>query len=142
MYVKKMKYIDFNGEERTEECCFNLTKAEMIDLEMTRRGGLAGMVQRITEEKDSVEIYKIFKDLVIRSYGVKSEDGRRFYKSKERTEDFLASQMYSDLIEELFTEPDAASEFVKRIVPQDMLEEYEKQESGKIKSIETVTEDK
>ena len=70
MIKKTMTYTDFNGTERTEDFYFNLTKAEVMEMEMSTKGGLAEMIQRIIAAQDQPAIIKIFKDLIIRSYGV------------------------------------------------------------------------
>lgn len=120
MIKKSITYTDFNGVERTEDFYFNLTKAEILEMEMGTTGGLAEMITNIVAAQDQPAIIKIFKDLVLRSYGKKSPDGRRFMKSDEIRDDFAQTEAYSQLFMELATDADAAAKFVNGIVPADV----------------------
>ena len=124
MIKKTIKYTDFNGIEREEDYYFNLTKAEIAEMELSVDGGLAEKVKKIVAAKDMPTLVKIFKDLVLRSYGVKSDDGRRFIKSEQLRDEFTQTEAYSELFMELSTNADAAVAFVNGIVPKDI-------ESGK-----------
>ena len=86
MLKKTITYTDYNGVERKEDFYFNLTKAELMEMEMSTAGGLAETIQKIVDTKDAPSIIKIFKDLVLKAYGEKSADGKRFIKSKGRAE--------------------------------------------------------
>ena len=124
MIKKTIKYVDFNGIEREEDYYFNLTKAEIAEMELSVDGGLAEKVKKIVAAKDMPTLVKIFKDLVLRSYGVKRDDGRRFIKSEQLRDEFTQTEAYSELFMELSTNADAAVAFVNGIVPKDI-------ESGK-----------
>ena len=89
MLTKTFTFTDFNGEERTEQHQFNLTKTEIAKLELGTTGGLSEMIRRIIESKDTPEIIKIFEDIVLKSYGEKSADGRQFIKDEEKTKAFI-----------------------------------------------------
>lgn len=117
MLKKTMTYTDYNGVERTEDFYFNLTKAEVAEMEMGTSGGLAEMISSIVAAKDGPAILKIFKDLVLKAYGKKTPDGRRFEKSEEISKEFSETEAYSDLYIELATDADAAAEFVNGIIP-------------------------
>lgn len=117
MLKKTITYTDYNGIERTEDFYFNLTKAEIMEMEMSTTGGLAESIQRIVAAQDAPAIIKIFKDLVLKAYGEKSPDGRRFIKSKEITEEFSQTEAYSILFMELATDDKAAANFVNGILP-------------------------
>lgn len=117
MIKKTITYADYNGVERTEDFYFNLTKAEIMEMEMSTSGGLAEMITRIVAAQDAPAIIKIFKDLILKAYGVKSPDGKRFMKSKEISEEFEQTEAYSQLFMELVTNTDAASAFVNGIIP-------------------------
>lgn len=117
MIKKTMTYTDYDGNQRTEDFYFNLTKAEVAEMEMSTAGGLDKMINRIIAEQDGKRIIELFKDLVLRSYGKKSDDGRRFIKSQELRDDFAQTEAYSDLFMELATDADAAAKFVNGIVP-------------------------
>ena len=120
MLKKTITYIDYNGSERTEDFYFNLTKAEVMEMEMSTTGGLAEMIKRIVNAQDQPAIIKVFKDLVLRAYGEKSPDGKRFIKSDEIAAAFAQTEAYSILFMELATDADAAAKFVNGIVPSDM----------------------
>lgn len=120
MLKKNIKYTDYNGNERTEDFYFNLTKAEIMEMEMSTSGGLAEMIKRVVESQDSPAIIKIFKELVLKAYGEKSPDGKRFIKSDEIAAAFSQTEAYSILFMELATDADAAAKFVNGVVPADM----------------------
>lgn len=119
MYRKTMTYLDYNDEERTEDFFFNLTKAELTEMELLTEGGLKEKIERITKAKDVPEIIKLFKELILKAYGVKSPDGKRFIKSEKLSEEFSQTNAYSDLFVELATDSGAASAFVNGIMPSD-----------------------
>lgn len=120
MLKKTFVYTDYNGIERTEDHYFNLNKAEVMEMEMSTKGGLAEMIQRIIAAQDAPALIKIFKDLIRKAYGVKSPDGKRFIKNDEVWEEFEQTEAYSQLFMELATDANAASEFINAIVPADL----------------------
>lgn len=120
MLKKTITYTDYNNETRTEDFFFNLSKAEIMEMELSIEGGLSETINRIINTKDIPSLIKIFKDLLLRSYGMKSPDGKRFIKNKELTEEFSQTEAYSQLFMELATNADAAAAFVNGIVPADM----------------------
>ena len=120
MLKKTITYVDYNGTERTEDFYFNLTKAEIMEMEMSTTGGLAEMISRIVTAQDAPAIIKVFKDLVLKAYGIKSPDGKRFIKSDVIAAEFAQTEAYSILFMELATDADAASKFVNGIIPADM----------------------
>lgn len=117
MLKKTFTYIDYNGVERTEDHYFNLSKAELMEMELSTTGGLAEMINKIVAAQDAPAIIKMFKELVLKAYGQKSADGRRFIKSKELSDEFSQTEAYSQLFMELATNADAAAAFVNGIVP-------------------------
>mgnify|MGYP001772336024 CR=1 FL=1 len=117
MIKKTVTYTDYNEVERTENFYFNLSKAEVMEMEMSTEGGMAESIQKIVDAKDAPEIMKVFKDLILKSYGIVSDDGRRFIKSKEISDSFSQTEAFSMLFMELATDTDAASAFVNGIVP-------------------------
>ena len=123
MLKKTITYTDFNGNERTEDFYFNLTKAEVMEMEMSTTGGMAEMIQRIVAAQDAPAIIKIFKDLVLKAYGQKSPDGKRFVKNNELREEFAQTEAYSQLFMELATDADAAAKFVNGIMPADLVQQ-------------------
>lgn len=124
MIKKTVTYTDYNGVERTENYYFNLSKAEVMEMEMSTNGGMAESIQKIVDAKDAPSIIRIFKDLVLKAYGVKSDDGRRFMKTKpdgsRYADDFKETEAYSQIFMELATDADAAAKFVNGIVPADL----------------------
>lgn len=120
MLKKTITYTDYNGVERTEDFYFNLSKAELMEMEMTTTGGLGETIKQIVKAQDSASIVKIFKDLVLKAHGVKSPDGKRFIKSDEIRDSFEQSEAYSILFMELATDADAAANFVNGIIPNDL----------------------
>lgn len=120
MLKKTITYVDYNGTERTEDFYFNLSKAEIMEMEMGTTGGLAEMIKKVVDAKDAPSIIKIFKDLVLKAYGEKSLDGRRFIKSEALSNEFSQTEAYAQIFMELATDADKASEFVKGIIPADI----------------------
>lgn len=119
MLKKTITYTDYNGTERTEDFYFNLTKAEIMEMEMGTSGGMAEMIEKIVAAKDAPAIIKIFKDLVLKAYGEKSPDGKRFIKSDEISAAFAQTEAYSELFMELATDAEAAAAFVNGITPKE-----------------------
>lgn len=117
MLKKEITYTDYNGVERTENFYFNLSQAEVMEMEMSTTGGFSDMVQRIVETQDVPSIIKIFKELILKAYGEKSPDGKRFVKSKELSTAFSQTEAYSKLFMELGTNAGKAAEFVNGIIP-------------------------
>ena len=117
MLKKTITYIDYNGTERKEDFYFNLSKAEIMEMEMGTTGGMVEMINKIVAAQDAPAIIDMFKKMILKAYGEKSVDGKRFIKSKELSEAFSQTEAYSQLFMELATDADAASKFVNGIVP-------------------------
>lgn len=126
MYKITKTYTDYNGVERTEDAYFNLSKAEILEMELGTTGGAAEKLQRIVDSKDLPGLITQFKFWVLKSYGVKSDDGKRFIKSQEITDAFEQSPMYSEIFMELATNDEAAIKFIKGIMPPDLASEVDK----------------
>ena len=112
-----IKYTDYNGVEREETFFFNLSKAELVEVQLTHPGGYVEYLQRIVEAKDQATIIKAFKELIDMTYGEKSEDGRKFIKSSEISKGFRETPAYESLFFELSTDENAAIEFVTKTFP-------------------------
>ena len=123
MLKKTITYHDYNGVEYTQDFYFNLSKAEIMEMELGTTGGLAEMIQKIVAAQDAPSIIKVFKDLILKSYGEKSDDGKRFIKSDEISTAFSQTEAYSELFMELATNAEAAAAFVNGIVPAEMAKE-------------------
>lgn len=117
MLKKTITYTDFNGVERTEDFYFNLSKAEIAEMELSVEGGLAAKIDELVATNNAGKILQTFKDLILAAYGVKSEDGKRFIKNEELKTEFSQTEAYSELFMELATNSDAASNFVNNIIP-------------------------
>lgn len=122
MVVEKIKYTDFNGLEREEDFMFNLTEAEITEMELTTDGGLSDSIKKIIAAQDTPQIIKVFKMLLLKSYGEKSADGRRFVKSEKLSEEFSQTNAYSQLFMKLATDDKAAVAFINGIMPDSMQE--------------------
>lgn len=124
MLKKTIKYTDYNGVEREDTFLFHLTKAELMEMEMGTTGGLGEMIRNIVKSEDAPAIIKIFKDIILKAYGEKSVDGKRFIKVNDAgvplSVGFSQTEAYSELFTELATDADKAAEFVNGIVPSDM----------------------
>ena len=138
MLKKTIKYEDYNGIEREEDFWFGLNKAEIFELQTTTEGGFNERIERAVKSQDMVTIMKLFKDIILKTVGKKSDDGRRFIKSKEISEEFEQSPAYPILFMELATDANAAKEFMQSIVPnltpeqkREVEKELAKLESGK-----------
>lgn len=131
MIKETITYVDYNGIERTEDAYFNLTKAEIMKMEMSTKGGLAEMIQRVVQAQDQVAIIQIFEDLIHKSYGVKTPDGKGFRKTKEDLDEFISTPAYSELFMKLATDADAASRFINGVVPADMAKQIAEQNGAK-----------
>ena len=120
MIKKTIEYVDYNGENRKEEFYFNLSKAEVMELEMSKNGGLSEYIQRIVKSSDNAAIMSLFKEIICKAYGEKSLDGKRFIKNKELTDAFVQTEAYSELFMELATNADEAAAFINGIIPKNM----------------------
>lgn len=121
MLVKPITYVDYNGVERTETFYFNLTKAELMEMQADYSGSLEEILTKIVEAKDGPTIMKFVKELIVRSYGVKSLDGRKIVKNDEVLNDFLQTEAYSELYMELITDAAACADFANGIIPKGLV---------------------
>ena len=120
MLKKIITYTDYNGVERTEPFYFNLSKAELMEMELGVTGGMTEMLNKIINAKDGPSIMKTFKEMIMKSYGVKSDDGKRLIKSEELSIAFTQTEAYSVLFMELITDDKAAADFVNGIIPNEI----------------------
>lgn len=117
MYTEKRKYTDYNGNEREEEIMFDLSEAEVLEMEMETEGGMEQHINRIIAAQNSKELIHIFKSIIDKAYGVKSPDGRRFIKTPEVLAEFKQTRAYSDLFMKLATDDKYAAEFIEKVMP-------------------------
>lgn len=117
-------YNDYNEVQRTEDFWFHLNKAELMEMELGTAGGLAEAINKLVAAQDMPSIIKIFKDLVLKAYGVKSADGKHFMKEDDNGrpyyKDFVTTEAYPQIFMRLATDADAAAKFVNGIIPADL----------------------
>lgn len=127
MLKKTIEFEDLNGNKQTEECYFNLTKTELTQMQLEMEGGFQNYIDRIVKAKSTPELVKVFKEMILRSYGIPSPDGKKFVKTEELRKEFESSLAYDALFMELATNDKAALDFVTRIVPAGLSEQVQKQ---------------
>ena len=120
MLKKTIKYTDYDGNEREEDFYFNLSKAEVTEMELSKEGGMYEYIKKISAAQNAPELIKLFKEIITKSYGEKSLDGKRFIKNKELTEAFTQTEAYSELFVELASNADEAVKFINGIMPKNM----------------------
>ena len=130
MLKKTITYTDYNGVERKEDHFFNLTEAELMKMEMGIKGGLTEKINRIVAAEDAPAIIEVFEDLIQKSYGVRTPDGKGFVKRREDLEEFMATPAYSELFMELATNSDSASAFINGIIPAKMAKQLAEQQNA------------
>lgn len=120
MLKKTIKYTDYDGNEREEDFYFNLSKAEVTEMELSKEGGMSEYIKKISAAQNAPELIKLFKEIITKSYGEKSLDGKRFIKNKDLTEAFTQTEAYSELFVELASNADEAVKFINGIMPKNM----------------------
>lgn len=130
MLTKKITYTNYNDVEVTETFYFNLTKTEIMELQIGTEGGIEDKLRKIAEAKNAGQLLKVFKELIIRSYGIKSDDGRYFKKGEnfEYAKEFMESPAYDELILDILgdTTGEKFKSFFLGIMPKEALEEISK----------------
>lgn len=133
MLSKSIKYTDFNGIEREETFLFNLSKAELMEMEMGTTGGLTEMIKKIINTQDTPSIMEMFKKIILKAYGEKSDDGKRFVKTgsdgRPLSANFAETEAYSELYMELVGDAKAAANFINGIVPHEVAEQAQEIQS-------------
>lgn len=117
MYVKTITYEDWNGETRSEDFRFNLTRSELVEIEADTEGGIENYVKEIGDKLDAKKIMEFMKMIIFKSYGEKSLDGKRFVKDPAISKAFSETPAYDQLFMELVTNADKAAEFISKIIP-------------------------
>lgn len=130
MFKKTITYTDYNGEQRTEDFYFNLSKAELLEMQLSTKGGLQGFLEKIIQTQDQPELIKVFKEIILKSYGEKTLDGKSFMKSDEIRAKFECSEAYSELFMELATDSNFAAEFINALLPADLQASAEEQKAA------------
>lgn len=127
MYVKQITYTDYNGETRTEPFYFNLNKGELIKIQLSKNGGYETYLNRLITTENQSEMIEVFDQFIKMSYGVKSDDGKKFIKNQEVLDDFIQSEAYSELITELLTNDKTSADFFNGILPAELIAEITKE---------------
>lgn len=117
MVKRTIKYVDYDGLERTETFYFNLTKSELIKMEASVDGGLQNRLQKMTDSPKAPEIMKMMNQIILAAYGEKSDDGRRFMKSEELSKAFEETPAYDEIFMELVTDSKKALDFINSVIP-------------------------
>ena len=127
MLKKYITYTDYNGVARKEAFYFNLSRSELIKMQLSTEGGMEEYLQRVIDTHDNRKLFELFDQLIKMSYGIKSEDGKRFIKSEKLTEEFAQTEAYTELLLELMGDDstNAVLEFVKGVMPLDGIPEEE-----------------
>lgn len=120
MLKETIKYTDYDGNEREEDFYFNLSKAELTEMQLSAEGGLEKRIQKIVSSQNGKEIMDLFKTILLKAYGEKSDDGKRFIKNQEIRDSFEQSEAYSELFMKLVTDADFATKFMTGIIPKDI----------------------
>lgn len=126
MYVKPITYTDYDGVQHTEKFYFNISKAELIEMDASETGGLTKRLQEIVDANETADIFKRVKSIILKAYGRKSPDGKRFIKSLEMSQEFEQTEAYSELIMEFMQNPKSFEEFMRHTLPKVDVEETTK----------------
>lgn len=142
MYKKTITYTDFNGTERTEDFYFHMTQAEILKMEYSQEGGMTNVIQKIIDTEETTKLLPLFETVVRMSYGKRSVDGRHFEKKPEYTDQFLASEAYSNMFVEFMTNADEAAKFINSVCKKIDVDESRKSLSSMVSENSNVIEAK
>lgn len=134
MLCKEIEYTDYFDQVRKEKFYFNFNESELTEMQMSEIGGIDKLLLKIVETKDTPGLIKIFKEIILKSYGEKSADGRRFIKSPELSLAFSQTEAYNKLFMELSTNDKAAADFINGIIPKNLRDQMN-QNSSLLESI-------
>lgn len=132
MLKKPITYTDYDGVERKEDFYFSLNKAELMEMNLMEEGGMQNKIEKIVAARNTPELVKLFKKVIVASYGEKSDDGKRFIKSEKLTEEFLQTEAYSNLFMELLSDEVQMTAFIRGIIPSDISAAVEEKAASKI----------
>lgn len=142
MYKKTITYTDFNGTERTEDFYFHMTQAEILKMEYSQEGGMTNVIQKIIETEETTKLLPLFETVVRMSYGKRSVDGRHFEKKPEYTDQFLASEAYSNMFIEFMMNADEAAKFINNVCKKIDVDENRKSLSSMVSENSNIIEPK
>lgn len=130
MIRREITYKDFNGTKKKAVLYFHVTKTELTSMVAS---GIADpdAIRDVIDSKDKKRMYEMMNNFILGSYGIKSEDGEQFVKSKEVREAFLYSAAYDAFMTDLMSSDKKASDFVRGVFPVEVMEEIIKEMNKK-----------
>lgn len=134
MFSRTFTYKDYDGNTRQDTWYFNLSKAELMKMELGAYGGLDSVLRRLMREENPKEIINMFEEIILSAVGEKSPDGRRFIKNQSIRDDFRETEAYSDLFYELVTDPSKAALFLRSCIPEELSTKIAEEEAKKAQS--------
>lgn len=123
MHIEKVSYVDAVGNSVEEELRFNLTKAEITEMQYSVKGGLSAMIEQLSATDDAAVVVRIVKDIILMAYGEKYTDSKgitRFLKNQDIRDAFMATEAYSVLFMKFMNDTDALNNFIVAVMPEDM----------------------
>ena len=134
MLKKTITYTDYDGTERTEDFWFNLSKTELTKLDAELPGGALGVLRKIIDKKDRKALVDFIETLILRSYGEKTLDGKRFVKTPEMAEEFMQTPAYDELFMSILSDTDSQTSFINGVIPQSMAKEIEQTDKKQVEN--------
>ena len=134
MLKKTITYTDYDGMERTEDFWFNLSKTELTKLDAELPGGVLGVLRKIIDKKDRKALVDFIETLILRSYGEKTLDGKRFVKTTEMAEEFMQTPAYDELFMSILSDTDSQTSFINGVIPQSMAKEIEQTDKKQVEN--------
>lgn len=134
MLKKTITYTDYDGMERTEDFWFNLSKTELTKLDAELPGGVLGVLRKIIDKKDRKALVDFIETLILRSYGEKTLDGKRFVKTPDMVEEFMQTPAYDELFMSILSDTDSQTSFINGVIPQSMAKEIEQTDKKQVEN--------
>lgn len=132
MYKVDVPFEDFNGNMQTETLYFHLTKTR-LSKNLTlgdELDDIQAMLQGEPRQLNPDEIRKIVhlvERIMELSYGIRSEDGKRFDQRPALWEEFQQTAVYDAFLYSLFENPNNATQFILGVMPRDLVEAAKKE---------------
>ena len=134
MLKKTITYVDYDGRERTEDFWFNLSKTELTKLDAELPGGVLGVLRKIIDKQDRKALVDFIETLILRSYGEKTLDGKRFVKTPDMAEEFMQTPAYDELFMSILSDTDSQTSFINGVIPQSMVKEIEQTDKQQVEN--------
>ena len=129
MFSREFEYTGYDGQPKKDTYWFNLTEAELYEIDLSSIRGFTGEMTKLLKEERTKEIVDAFKSIILGAVGSVSADGRKFIKNEEIKEDFYRSKAYSQLFVELVSSGEKLAEFLKAAIPEEIRQKMEEEES-------------